>query len=78
VLTLLAVLCPPLAVLGTSHRSEVVKSLGLTALLFAPGVLHALRVVDRHQTEKRYAVLLRALEPTGAFPMGCSRMELTL
>jgi len=67
-LTLLAIFCPPLAVLGTGNRSEVLKSLTLTALLYAPGVFHALRVVDQHQTEKRFAILLRALDTARTCP----------
>ena len=61
-LTLLAVLCPPLAVLGTGGRTEAAKNLGLTTLLYVPGVLHALRTVDDHVTQQRFAVLLQAIE----------------
>jgi uncharacterized membrane protein YqaE (UPF0057 family) len=61
--TVLAVVCPPLAVAASGTRSDLVANLGLTALLFVPGVLHALRVVDRHDTRRRYAELLRALGP---------------
>ena len=62
-LTLLAVLCPPLAVLATGDRPAAAKNLGLTALLYVPGVLHALRVVDDHATRQRFAVMLRAMGP---------------
>jgi uncharacterized membrane protein YqaE (UPF0057 family) len=61
--TVLAVVCPPLAVLTTGRPAEVITNLGLTALLFVPGVIHALKVVDRHETEQRFARLLRALGP---------------
>jgi uncharacterized membrane protein YqaE (UPF0057 family) len=63
VYTFLAVVCPPLAVLSTGSRSEAATNVGLTALLYLPGVLHALRVVDRHTTKQRFAALLRALGP---------------
>lgn len=62
-LTLLAVLCPPLAVLATGNRPEAVKNVGLTALLYVPGVLHALRVVDEHATRQKYEALMRAMGP---------------
>lgn len=61
--TVLAVVCPPLAVAASGTRAEVVTCLGLTALLYLPGVLHALRVVDRHVTRRRYEQLFRALGP---------------
>ncbi len=61
--TVLAVVCPPLAVLTYGRPAEVLANLGLTALLFVPGVIHALKVVDRRETEQRFALLLRALGP---------------
>jgi uncharacterized membrane protein YqaE (UPF0057 family) len=61
VLTVLAVLCPPAAVLAVGTRGEASKSLLLTGLLYLPGVMHALRVVDRHQTRQRFALVLRAM-----------------
>lgn len=61
--TVLAIMCPPLAVLTHGRPAEVFANLGLTALLFVPGVVHALKVVDRHETEQRFAELLRALGP---------------
>jgi uncharacterized membrane protein YqaE (UPF0057 family) len=60
-LTLLAVVCPPLAVLATGNRTGAVKTLGLTALLYVPGLLHALRSVDEYTTQRRFAVMLRAM-----------------
>lgn len=60
---LLAFVCPPLAVLATGTRSDLVANIGLTALLFVPGVLHALRVVDDHETRRRYTELFRSLGP---------------
>lgn len=61
--TVLAIMCPPLAVLTRGRPAEVFANLGLTALLFVPGVVHALKVVDRHETEQRFEELLRALGP---------------
>jgi len=60
-LTFVAIVCPPLAVLGTGSRSGAVKNLGLTALLYIPGLLHALRRVDDYTTQRRFAAMLRAM-----------------
>ncbi|MFO0825388.1 MAG: YqaE/Pmp3 family membrane protein [Gemmataceae bacterium] len=61
-LTRLAVLCPPLAVLLTGKRSDALSNLGLTLLLYVPGVVHALQEVDRHATAQRYESVMRELE----------------
>ncbi len=60
-LALLAVICPPLAVLAAGRPSQAAVNLGLTLLLYVPGLVHALAVVDRHQTERRNEALLRVL-----------------
>jgi uncharacterized membrane protein YqaE (UPF0057 family) len=60
-LSLLAVLCPPLAVLVVSRPSQVAVSVGLTSLLYLPGLVHALAVVDRYQVERRNEALLKAV-----------------
>ena len=61
-LTALAVICPPLAVLVTGDRSAAAANLGLTMCLYVPGVAHALGVVDRHATARRYSAVMRALD----------------
>ncbi len=61
-LPLLAIVCPPLAVLMTEAPSRAVANLGLTLLLYVPGVLNALRSVERHAVERRYATVMRAME----------------
>lgn len=63
--SLLALVCPPLAVLSAGSRSEVARNAGLTLLLFVPGVVHALGVVDRFSTARRYDAVMRAMERTG-------------
>ncbi|HJZ55363.1 MAG TPA: YqaE/Pmp3 family membrane protein [Gemmataceae bacterium] len=65
-LSLLAVVCPPLAVLATGNRSKVAANLGLTLLLYVPGLLHALSEVDRYTTCRKYDAVMRALERTAA------------
>ena len=64
--SLLAVLCPPLAVLATGTPSQVVANAGLTLLLFVPGVVHALAVVGQYNLERRYESVMLALERCAA------------
>ncbi len=64
--SLLALVCPPIAVLATGSRSELAANTALTLLFFLPGVVHALGVVDRFTTARQYASVMRAMEPTGA------------
>ncbi|HSQ55978.1 MAG TPA: YqaE/Pmp3 family membrane protein [Gemmata sp.] len=59
--TLLAIVCPPLAVLATGTPSRAAANLGLTLMGFVPGVVHALRVVEQYSLESRYASVMRAL-----------------
>lgn len=64
-LSVLSVLCPPLAVLLVSP-GEFASNLGRTLLFFVPGVLHARAVVERAAVSRRYARLqsiLAAREP---------------
>ncbi len=61
-LTVLVILCPPLAVLLTAPASHAVKNLGLTLLLYIPGVLHARAAVEQYTVTRRYAALMRLLE----------------
>jgi uncharacterized membrane protein YqaE (UPF0057 family) len=60
-LALLAVLCPPLAVLLLGKPSRAVANLGLTLLLYVPGLILALAVVDRYYTDRRNEALMRAV-----------------
>ena len=61
-LKLLAVICPPLAVVVAGNRSGVVLNFGLTLLLYFPGMIHALAEVDRYTTVRQYESVMRALE----------------
>jgi uncharacterized membrane protein YqaE (UPF0057 family) len=60
-LSLLAVLCPPLAVLAVGRPSQAAVNVGLTSLLYLPGLVHALAAVDRYQVERRNEALLKAV-----------------
>lgn len=61
-LSLLAVVCPPLAVLATGTRSQVARNAGLTMLLFVPGIIHALGVVERKHVERQYEAVFQAMD----------------
>jgi uncharacterized membrane protein YqaE (UPF0057 family) len=56
---ILAILCPPAAVLLLGKPSQTALNLGLTLLLYFPGVWHALSVVDQHKTQRRNDTLTR-------------------
>jgi len=62
-LSVLAVLCPPLAVaVADGKTSRVAANVGLTMLLFVPGVVHALSVVERAEVGRRYESVMRVLD----------------
>ena len=61
-LIVLVFLCPPLAVLFTAPPSHAAKNVGLTLLLYVPGVLHARSAVERHRANRHYAKLIRVLD----------------
>lgn len=65
-LPLLAVVCPPLAVLASGSRSQALKNAALTMLLFVPGVIHALGVVERRAVERQYASVFAAMDRMAA------------
>jgi uncharacterized membrane protein YqaE (UPF0057 family) len=61
VLPLLAVLCPPLAVLATGRPARATVNVALTCCLYIPGLMHALAEVERHATDRRNEALLEAV-----------------
>lgn len=50
---LLCILCPPLAVLLVGKPLTALLNLGLTLLLWIPGVIHAWGVVTDAKADKR-------------------------
>ena len=65
-LSVLAIVCPPAAVLVVGGPSRAMGNLGLTMLLYVPGMLNALSTVGRHNLERRYDAVMRALEARAA------------
>ena len=53
-LYLLAIVIPPLAVLLIGKPVQAVLNLGLTLLLWIPGIIHALLVVHEYKADKRF------------------------
>ncbi|MGM0523139.1 MAG: YqaE/Pmp3 family membrane protein [Bacillota bacterium] len=52
-LYILAFFVPPLAVLFAGKPFQALLNLGLTALLWFPGAIHAILVVKDHKADKR-------------------------
>jgi uncharacterized membrane protein YqaE (UPF0057 family) len=52
-LYLLAIILPPLAVLLTGRPLQALLNLFLTMLLWIPGILHAILVVNEHKANQR-------------------------
>ncbi len=64
--SVLAVICPPLAVLASGTPSEAAKNACLTMLLFVPGVIHALGVVEKRNVERQYEAVFLAMDRMAA------------
>jgi uncharacterized membrane protein YqaE (UPF0057 family) len=59
---LLALVCPPLAVLVMGSPLRAATNLGLTLLLYVPGMLHARSIIEQSTLEKRYNSVMLRLE----------------
>ena len=58
---LVAILCPPIAVLSVGRPAQAAVNVALTLCLIVPGVMHALMIVDRYYTERRNSALMEAI-----------------
>jgi uncharacterized membrane protein YqaE (UPF0057 family) len=66
-LFILAIICPPLAVLIAEKSGlRAATTLGLTLLLYFPGLIHALGAVERRSVGRRYESVMRVLERRAA------------
>jgi uncharacterized membrane protein YqaE (UPF0057 family) len=61
-LYLIAVVLPPLAVLLCGKPFQALLSLPLTLLGWAPGVIHAMFVVNNHYADQRADRMVRAMD----------------
>ncbi len=64
--SVLALICPPAAVLASGARTDLAANVALTCLFYLPGVVHALAVVDRTTTARQYDSIMRAMERSAA------------
>lgn len=62
-LYLVAILLPPLAVLLAGKPFQAVINVALTLLLWIPGMVHALFVVNNYYADKRTDRLARSMRP---------------
>lgn len=60
-LYLLAILLPPVAVLFTGRPFQAVINLVLTLMLWVPGVIHAILVVNEHKANQRADRIAKSL-----------------
>jgi len=65
-LYLLAIILPPVAVLICGKPIQALLNVGLTFLLWIPGVIHAFMVVSNYYADKRSGRIERAIRETGA------------
>ncbi|MBV9329611.1 MAG: YqaE/Pmp3 family membrane protein [Chloroflexi bacterium] len=61
-LYLVAILLPPLAVLLCGKPFQALLNVILTLLLWIPGMIHAILVVNNHYADKRTSRLMRAMK----------------
>lgn len=61
-LYLLAILLPPVAVLLCGKPIQALLNFFLTLMLWVPGVIHAILVVNSHKADKRNDQLIRAMQ----------------
>jgi uncharacterized membrane protein YqaE (UPF0057 family) len=59
---LLAIICPPLAVLFCGKPFQSLLNLLLTLCLWIPGVIHAFAVVSSHKADKRTDRVVKAIQ----------------
>jgi uncharacterized membrane protein YqaE (UPF0057 family) len=59
---LLAIICPPLAVLFCGKPVQFFLNLLLTLCLWIPGMIHAFAVVASHKADKRNDKLIKAIQ----------------
>ena len=52
-LYLLAIICPPLAVLLVGKPFQALLNLGLCILLWVPGIIHAILVINEKKADRR-------------------------
>ena len=65
-LYLLAIVLPPVAVLIAGKPFQALINFGLCLLLYVPGLIHALFVVNNHYADKRTERVIDAMKNDNA------------
>ena len=65
-LYLVAILVPPLAVLLAGKPFQAIFNLLMTLLLYVPGLIHALLVVNNHYADRRTARVVTEMRKSRA------------
>lgn len=65
---LIAILCPPLAVLSCERYASAFLNVFLTLLFYVPGLVHALLEVNRFYADRRHHELVRAIAASQGQP----------
>ena len=60
-LTLLAIICPPLAVLFCGKPFSAILNLVLWCCFIIPGIIHAVIVVNNHKADKRTDKMIKGV-----------------
>jgi uncharacterized membrane protein YqaE (UPF0057 family) len=58
---LLAILLPPIAVLSIGKPIQALLNVGLTLLLWLPGAIHAVLLVNKYYADQRHNETIKAL-----------------
>lgn len=58
----LCIILPPIAVLTTGRIGAFILSIILTAIVWIPGVIHAILVTNKYYADKRHQELLKATQ----------------
>lgn len=58
---LLAMICPPLAVLICGKPVQAILNIVLCLLLWLPGIIHAFGVIKEHNADKRTEKLIKGM-----------------
>lgn len=65
-LYLLAIILPPVAVLMAGKPAQAVLNILLTCLVWIPGVIHAILVVNSRNADNRNKQVIAAIKDSGA------------
>jgi uncharacterized membrane protein YqaE (UPF0057 family) len=59
---LLAIILPPVAVLLKGKPFQAILNLILTLFLWIPGIIHAILVINKSESDKRHSEMVQAIK----------------